>query len=283
MSSYNTGLKSNDEYRISQDVIYSTLKVGLGWDMAMGHSEELDLDASCIAIRKDGSYDVVYYNRLENLNGSIRHAGDNLTGAGYGDDEEIFVKLSKVPRDFERLVFCVNIFGAKEWGQRFGQVSNAFIRMVDHQNRELVRHFLRHKFERQTFVTFAMLERDEAGWVMKPLGYGHGEMLDTPVETTLIRRIRRLESYNKVCTAMAFVGGFMSIGLIGMWMESISKTFFESDMGSVLAVVGGIIIGFCIRAVMENLLLSRPIKKVEELHDDQGDWIAQTVIKRLPS
>ena len=128
------------------------LMVGLGWDaieqeekggffsrMFGGGKKDFDCDAS-VLICKGGRItsvdDIVYFGNLEHKSGAVKHMGDNLTGEGEGDDEQIFVDLNKIPADFDKLVFVVNIYKAVERKQDFGIIKNAFIRIIDNDNGE---------------------------------------------------------------------------------------------------------------------------------------------------
>lgn len=128
------------------------IMVGLGWDAIEpeekggffskifgGGKKDFDCDAS-VFICKDGKLtsvdDIVYFGNLEHKSGAVKHMGDNLTGEGEGDDEEIYVNLNAIPTDYDKLVFVVNIYKAVERKQNFGMIKNAFIRIVDDDNGE---------------------------------------------------------------------------------------------------------------------------------------------------
>ena len=107
----------------------------------------------------------MFFNQLEWWNGSIRHMGDNLTGAGEGDDEQIFVDLNNVPNDIGAIVFAVNIYQAFERGQHFGMIRNAFIRVVDYDRQvELCRFNLSDNYMNKTALVAGLLVRKENGW-----------------------------------------------------------------------------------------------------------------------
>ncbi|TNE48746.1 MAG: TerD family protein [Deltaproteobacteria bacterium] len=277
MSSSRNILQTKEQYKLSTEDIRSTLKVGLGWDMSYT-GEDLDLDASCVAVWNDGSHETVYYHRLQNANRSIWHSGDNLTGAGDGDDEEIFVELHRVPRDVKQLVFSVNIFGADERVQSFAEVSNAYIRMVDGQGQELVRFPLQRNLGKQTFVTFAMLERDGSGWSMKALGQGHGQV-QSLAEASLFKHVGRLEGLETLRTFLFIFSWVMGTG--------VSIAIFGDTPGSDAGFYFGLFCGFCV-AMLVSAMYSMTVvngwtRKVENLHQEQGRWIAETVIQRLPN
>lgn len=128
------------------------LMVGLGWDAIEeeekggflsrifgGGKKDFDCDAS-VFVCKNGKItsvdDIVYFGNLEHDSGAIKHMGDNLTGEGEGDDEQIFVDLNKIPADYDKLVFVVNIYKAVEREQNFGIIKNAYIRIIDNDNGE---------------------------------------------------------------------------------------------------------------------------------------------------
>ena len=112
-----------------------TALIGLGWDAKSGSGDAFDLDASVIALSANGKIasdsDVIYFNNKKHSSGAIVHSGDNLTGAGDGDDETIKLDFSKMPANIERLVVVVNIYNAEQRKQNFGQVNNAYVRLVD--------------------------------------------------------------------------------------------------------------------------------------------------------
>lgn len=127
------------------------LMVGLGWDAAQPEqsggffkrlfsgTKNIDCDAS-VFVCKDGKLtgvdDIVYFGNLEHSSGAVKHMGDNLTGEGEGDDEQIFVDLNKVPAEYDKLVFVVNIYKAVDRKQSFGMIKNAYIRIMDNDNGE---------------------------------------------------------------------------------------------------------------------------------------------------
>lgn len=156
--------------------------VGLGWDEAkkkglFGITKSLDLDASAIVLR-DGvlrnDADVVYYSHLKSMDGSIKHHGDNLTGAGDGDDEQITVKLDKMDADVTNVVFVVNIYNAKIKRQTFANVDNAFIRMVDKDTgKELCRYDISSgSIDDARALIFAELYKCDGEWKFRALGDG---------------------------------------------------------------------------------------------------------------
>jgi stress response protein SCP2 len=144
------------------------VRMGLGWDV--GRGEDIDLDASCILYddrRKD--VDKVWFMSKKGARGAVRHSGDNLTGAGEGDDEVINVDLAALPSNVTSLVFTVNSFQ----GQRFTSVNNAFCRLVDDlTDQELVRFDLSES-KPQTGLVMCKIQRGQQGWVMTAIGEFH--------------------------------------------------------------------------------------------------------------
>ena len=112
------------------------IMVGLGWDVnAFDSGADFDLDAAAFMVGSNGKCptekEFVFYGNLEHTSGAIKHMGDNLTGAGDGDDEQIQVDLTKIPANVEKVAFTVTIYDAEVRRQNFGQVSNAFIHIID--------------------------------------------------------------------------------------------------------------------------------------------------------
>ena len=158
---------------------------GLGWDVAKKSSlfglfkgDEFDLDASvlCLTARNKlkSKSDVIYFGNLRHQSGAITHLGDNLTGKGEGDDEEILVDLPQVSGDITKLVFVVNIYNALQRKQDFGQVKNAFVRLVDlKNNQEIARYNLSGEtYQGATGMILAEVYRQEDDWKMEAVGEG---------------------------------------------------------------------------------------------------------------
>ena len=144
--------------------------IGLGWDTnKYDGGKDFDLDASVFLLGASGKVasddDFVFYGNLKHKSGSVEHMGDNLTGAGEGDDEEIKIDLSQVPADVEKIDFTVTIYEAEERKQNFGQVENAFIRVMDAtNNKELIRYDLGEDFSIETAVVIGELYRNKGEW-----------------------------------------------------------------------------------------------------------------------
>ena len=159
-----------------------TLIVGLGWDEApkkfslFAKQEDIDCDASVLLINAQtkklaGAVDVVYFGNLTHRSGAVRHCGDNLTGAGDGDDEQIIVELTKVPETYDRLVFTVNIYQAQQRKQHFGMIRNAFIRVVDADTgSELCKYNLSENYDGKTAMIFGEVYRYNGEWKFGAIG-----------------------------------------------------------------------------------------------------------------
>ena len=135
-----------------------SIMVGLGWDVnAFDTGADFDLDAAAFMCGSNGKCptekEFIFYGNLEHPTGCVKHMGDNLTGSGEGDDEQIMVDLTQVPSDIERIAFTVTIYDADVRRQNFGQVSNAFIRIVDDATgKELIHFDLGEDFSIETAV-----------------------------------------------------------------------------------------------------------------------------------
>ncbi len=160
-----------------------TLVVGLGWDEAPKKfslfgkkQEDIDCDASALLITEStgklaGPVDVVYYGQLQHRSGAIRHCGDNLTGAGEGDDEQIIIELDRVPAEYSKIVFVVTIYQAVERKQHFGMIQNAFIRIVDANTRtELCKYNLSENYDGKTAMIFGEVYRHNGEWKFGAVG-----------------------------------------------------------------------------------------------------------------
>jgi tellurium resistance protein TerD len=173
--------------------------VGLGWDEApksgssskgflgglLGgggakNSQSVDCDASAILLDQNGKFTskerLIYYGNLKSRCGSVKHSGDNLTGAGDGDDEQILVELSNVPADIHKIVFVVNIYDCKGRKQDFGMIANAFIRVVNSSNnQELCRFNLTENYSGKTSLIVAEAYRHNGEWKFAAIGEGTSE------------------------------------------------------------------------------------------------------------
>lgn len=165
----------------------STLKhvmIGLGWDAAeksggifgglFTKHHDIDCDATVFMCRNGkltDTGDVVYFGNLEHKSGAIRHMGDNLTGEGEGDDEQIYLDLTKFPPQYDRAVFVVNIYKARERNQHFGMIKNAFIRICDNDAREeLCRYNLSENYDDMTAMIFGEIYLRNGQWKFGAIG-----------------------------------------------------------------------------------------------------------------
>jgi tellurium resistance protein TerD len=160
----------------------TAVTVGLGWDVRATTGADFDLDASALLLNSSGKVmsdaHFVFFNNLTSPDGSVQHTGDNLTGEGEGDDEAIKVSLSTVPADCDRIVFPVSIYDADSRGQSFGQVRNAFIRVVNQaDNSELARYDLTEDASTETAMVFGELYRYQSEWKFRAVGQGYASGL----------------------------------------------------------------------------------------------------------
>ncbi|MGF7233428.1 MAG: TerD family protein [Frankia sp.] len=158
----------------------TALTVGLGWDARTTTGTDFDLDASAIAVKADGQVlsdkHFVFFNNLASPEGAVTLSGDNTTGAGEGDDETIVVNLGAVPAEIDKIVVPVSIYAAGERTQNFGQVRNAYIRVVDQAGNELVRYDLSEDYSTETVVIFGEVYRNGAEWKFRAVGQGHNDL-----------------------------------------------------------------------------------------------------------
>lgn len=154
------------------------IMVGLGWDVnEFDSGATFDLDAAAFMVGETGKCptekEFIFYGNLEHASGSVKHMGDNLTGDGDGDDEQIFVDLSLIPANVTKIAFTVTIYDADKKNQNFGQVSNSFIRIVDDEtNTEIVRYDLGEDFSIETAVVVGELYRYNGEWKFNAIGSG---------------------------------------------------------------------------------------------------------------
>lgn len=156
--------------------------VGLGWDARTTTGVDFDLDASAILTNEQGKVandsNFVFFNNLKSPDGSVEHTGDNTTGEGEGDDEAIKVNLAGVPGDVAKIVFPVSIYEAESRQQSFGQVRNAYIRVVNQaDNSELARYDLSEDASTETAMVFGELYRNGAEWKFRAIGQGYASGL----------------------------------------------------------------------------------------------------------
>ena len=164
----------------------SKVIIGLGWDEAakskgglfgslFGSSgPAIDCDASAFVLQNGkltDKKDIVYFGNLKHYTGTVQHMGDNLTGAGEGDDEQIVVDLARVPAEYDRIVLVVNIYQAVQRRQHFGMIQNAFIRIVDaRNNQEMCRYNLSENYDNMTAMIFGEVYRNNGEWKFNAIG-----------------------------------------------------------------------------------------------------------------
>ena len=156
----------------------TAVAVGLGWDVRTTTGEDFDLDASAIVCNPSGKVvsdqHFVYFNNLSTPDSTVQHAGDNRTGVGEGDDEVIKVNLAGLPGDADKVAFLVSIYDADNRKQAFGQVRNAYIRVVNQaDNNELARYDLSEDYSTETALVFGELYRNGAEWKFRAVGQGY--------------------------------------------------------------------------------------------------------------
>ncbi len=161
----------------------STVLVGLGWDevkrprgLFAPKAQDIDCDAFAVLLQNGrllDKSDIVYFGNLSHKSGAIRHMGDNLTGAGEGDDEQILIELDKLPVSYDRIVIGVNIYQANQRRQHFGLIQNAFIRLVDGRNNsEMCRYNLSESYDNMTAMLFGEIYRYNREWKFNAVGQG---------------------------------------------------------------------------------------------------------------
>lgn len=178
-----------------EDPSLTTALVGLGWDVRSTDGAEFDLDASALlvnaAYKVRSDADFVFYNQMGDITidgknfdegrASVKHLGDNRTGEGDGDDEQVIVHLNRVPQDVEAIQFAVSIHDGTARGQNFGQVRNAFIRLENPDTgKEILRYDLTEDYFNETSLIFAELYRDKNNrneWKFKAIGQGYADGL----------------------------------------------------------------------------------------------------------
>lgn len=152
------------------------IMIGLGWDVRATDGKDFDLDASAFLLKADGKVrndaDFCFYNNMD-VGGAVIHQGDNRTGEGEGDDEQVKIVLSKVPAEIEKIAIAVTIHDGEANGQSFGQVSNAFIRAVnDSNNNEIVRYDLSEDASVETAMILGEVYRNAGEWKFRAVGQG---------------------------------------------------------------------------------------------------------------
>ncbi|WP_029138725.1 TerD family protein [Nakamurella lactea] len=160
----------------------SSLVLGLGWDLRTTTGADFDLDASALVVGADGKVlsnaHFVFFNNKRSPDGAVEHSGDNLTGEGEGDDEAINVSVSALPPEVDKVVVVASIYEADTRGQTFGQVRNAYVRVVDQADgNELARYDLTEDAAGETAMVFGELYRNGAEWKFRAVGQGYASGL----------------------------------------------------------------------------------------------------------
>ena len=162
----------------------SKIMVGLGWDEAQParggffapKPKPIDCDASALLLRNGrlcDKSDIIYFGNLGHRTVAVQHLGDNLTGAGEGDDEQILVDLGGIPAEYDRIVIVVNIYQAVQRKQHFGMIQNAFIRLVDQRNNsEMCKYSLTDNYSGMTAMIFGEIYRHNGEWKFSAVGQG---------------------------------------------------------------------------------------------------------------
>ena len=160
------------------DPTLKKILVGLGWDERVTSGDSFDLDASVFLLNSSekvrSDKDFIFYNQLSSIEGSVQHTGDNRSGAGDGDDESIKINLDLVPADVVKMVVAVTIHDAQAKGQNFGQIQNAFIRVVNEETGvEVVRYDLAEDYSTETAMVFGEIYRNNNEWKFRAIGQGY--------------------------------------------------------------------------------------------------------------
>ncbi len=177
-------LQKGQKVNLSKDHAgLSKIIVGLGWDEAKRKKsffsfkpQDIDCDAFALMLiegKLANKQDIIYFSNLTHKSNSVRHLGDNLTGAGDGDDEQIILELNNVPAQYDRIIFAVNIYQARERRQHFGMIQNAFIRLVDaNNNNEICIYNLTENYSDMTAMFFGEVYRYKGEWKFNAVGQG---------------------------------------------------------------------------------------------------------------
>lgn len=183
------GVNLSKGQRVSLEKSMTMALVGLGWDVNQYDSGgDFDLDAAAFMLGENGKVrkdeDFIFYGHPESADGSIRHTGDNLTGAGDGDDEVLILNLNKVPADVKKIAITVTIYDAQNRHQNFGQVSNAYVRVAKMANEndmtgvEELRYDLVEDFSVETAIVVCEIYRNGNDWKFNAVGAGYNGGLE---------------------------------------------------------------------------------------------------------
>jgi stress response protein SCP2 len=176
-------LRKGQKFSLSKiNASLDNIMVGLGWDVTQQSSIPHDLDVQVFMLGANdkviGDDWFVFYNKLVSPDGSVRHSGDNRTGIGSGDDEVIMIQLSRVTPEVQKLVFVVTVSEALERGHNFGQVSNAYIRIVDQStNNEIMRYNLTEYYSSVISMVVGEVYKHNNEWKFNPVGDGTADDL----------------------------------------------------------------------------------------------------------
>ena len=177
-------LKKGGNVSLSREVpSLKRILIGLGWDVRSTNGANFDLDATVFMLAESGKVrnddDFIFYGKLLSNCGSVEHTGDNRTGSGDGDDEEVKLTLEKVPASIKRIVICVTIDEAETRGQNFGQVNGAFMRIVNIDNdKEIARFDLSEDYSTETAMIFGEIYKHNEEWKFKAVGQGYAGGLE---------------------------------------------------------------------------------------------------------
>lgn len=178
------GVNLSKGQRVNLDKSMKMGLVGLGWDTnKYDGGADFDLDAAAFLLGANGKVasdaDFVFYGNLKHSSGAVEHMGDNLTGEGDGDDEQIFIDFSKVPASVEKIAITVTIYDAISRGQNFGQVSNSYVRVAkvnsqsDPNGEEVLKFDLGEEFSIETAIVVCEIYRNNGEWKFKAVGAGY--------------------------------------------------------------------------------------------------------------
>lgn len=177
-------LQKGQKVNLSKDNAgLSKMLVGLGWDevkqskgLFSRKAQAIDCDASAILLKNGilcSKQDIIYFGNLVNHSKTVQHMGDNLTGAGEGDDEQIMIDLANIPAEYDKVVIVVNIYQAVKRKQHFGMIQNAFIRLVDMRNNdEMCKYNLTEDYSGMTAMIFGEIYRYNSEWKFNAMGQG---------------------------------------------------------------------------------------------------------------
>lgn len=178
-------LQKGQKVSLSKDNVgLSKVTIGLGWDEVQQAKvrffapkpQAIDCDASALLLQNGKlakKKDLIYFGNLKHKSGTVQHMGDNLTGAGDGDDEQIVVDLARIPEEYDKIVIVVNIYDAIKRKQHFGLIQNAFIRLVDGRtNTEMLKYNLTEDYSGMTAMIFGEVYRHNGEWKFNAIGQG---------------------------------------------------------------------------------------------------------------